>query len=163
MKITDLTTYDDIRAALGVAKSELKDNTVSLAVYRNNLQIELDKVGSGLLAAFEGLSDDDSLWTEPERTFANLVQLFSTYAVAKHLTVSLPLFSPKEISDGKSHITRYAVDPYKATVEGIHTLYETYRSALVEAFKALTSSSSTSVVRTFMSVAAAASDPVTGN
>lgn len=162
MKITDLTTHDDIRAVLGVSKSELRDATLLLAVYRNNLKLDLDQVDGGLLAAFLTLNPDESQRTAAEVTFASLVQLFATYSVARQLTVSLPLFSPKEISDGKSHLTRYAVDPYKATVQGVLDAFESYKSQLAEAFKGLSASSVVSVVRTYISTAPAATDPVTG-
>lgn len=164
MQLVDFTSYDDIRAALGVAKAELEDTTLSLVLYANNLASEFDQVDPTLVDVYTALPAVNAQ-TAAEKSFARYVNLFATYAVARQLTISLPLFSPKEIGDGKATMTRYALDPYKQTVLGVLGQYDTFRALLITAFKALGTGSTAVAVPTrpyFMGVASG-SDPVTGN
>jgi len=162
MNLVDYTSFDDIRAALGVAELELKDTTLSLSLYGNNLASEFDQIDPTLTTVFVALPAAGSQTAE-EKSFALYVQLFATYAVAKQLTVSLPLFSPKEIGDGKATMTRYAVDPYKATINGINVQYESFKSKLAAAFDAVSLVTADVVApRPYMTVVSPSSDPVTG-
>lgn len=163
MALVDFTSYDDIRGALGVSADELEDTTLSLPLYEFDLTAVLEEVSLTLITAFRALPSDPDTWSDVQKRFNASTRLFATYAVAKHLTISLPLFSPKEISDGKAHTTRYAVDPYKKTIEGVLGGFETNRARLVAAYAALTTTQTNSApARTWLSAVAPASDPVTG-
>lgn len=112
------------------------------------------------------MSSDLALSTTPsdlELRFKQATSLFATYAVAKQLTVSLPLFSPKEIGDGKAHMTRYAQDPYKATIDAVLSEYEKTRNRLVAAYNAVKlTTTEAPTLRTYFSSVLSGSDPVTG-
>lgn len=161
MALKDFTSYDDIRAALGVSSDEIEDATLSLPLYEYNLKAELEEVSLTLITDFQALVGDPL--TEIEQRLREAVTVFSTYAVASQLTVSLPLFSPKEISDGKAHITRYAQDPYKATIDAVAAAYAKARARLVAAYAAvLVLDAPASSYRTYFSVVPSSTDPVTG-
>lgn len=164
MALTDFTSFDDIRAALGVSTDELEDATLSLSLYELNLVSELDDVGVDLIEDFMTLQAiDPSTWTSVQKRFDQFTRLFTTYAVAKQLTVSLPLFSPKEISDGKASVTRFALDPYRETIKMIREQYGAFKQKLESAYAA---SQSTAYVdatpRVYFLGVASGSDPVTG-
>lgn len=161
MALTDFTSFDDIRAALGVSSEEIEDTTLSLPLYEYNLKSELEEVGITLITDFQALVGDPL--TDTEQRLRETVMVFSTYAVAVQLCTSLPLFSPKEISDGKAHITRYAQDPYKATIEAVKAAYERAKMRLVAAYAALNvTTAPATVFRSYVTVVASSTDPVTG-
>lgn len=164
MELTDYTTYDDIRAALGVAKGEITDATLSLELYANGLRGELMAVNRLLPAQYNSLPSDASTLTEDQVDFRVATRTFATYAVAKHLTVSLPLFSPKDIGDGKALIGRYSFDPYKPVISGILAKYDEAKAGLVQAYSVLftlAASGPVFLVGGFV-VASPSVDPVTG-
>lgn len=164
MLLTDFCSLDDIRAALGVSKDELEDATLSLEVYRSNLELELLDVDLTLVERYEPFIEAEVEDLQPvERRFVQAVRLFATYVVARHLTTALPLFSPKDITDGKASVSRYADSPYKGVIADIKAFCEKYRSWTVDALAALNSATATpEPVRSFMRVTAPARDPVTG-
>lgn len=160
MALVEFTSYDDIRAALGVSEDEIVDATLSLPLYEYNLTSELEEVSLTLIADFVALP---AIQSTTQRRFKEATVLFATYVVAKQLTTSLPLFSPKEISDGKAHTTRYAQDPYKATIASVLAQYEKGKARLATAYAALTAASApTTTFRKYVSSALSSSDPVAG-
>ena len=162
MALLQFTTYSDIRAALGVSAEELEDTTLSLSLYEQELAADLEGVSSTLVDDFLALPADPDDFSKAQKKFDDAIRLFATYSVANHLTASLPLFSPKEITDGKAGFSRYAADPYQKTITAVAAKYEQNRLRLVDAYAALQSTTSTPVVRrTFFSAVAAAYDPVT--
>lgn len=163
MALVDFTDYDDIRAALGVSEEELEDHTISLPLYEINLKAEIRRADATALAAFSDLPPDPDNYTDDQRTFAESMRFFATYAVAKHLTSTLPLFSPKEISDGKSHLTRYAQNPYKDTIDAVLGLYEQSKQDMLASLVAITAvSAPVATIRTIIKAARPNFDPVTG-
>lgn len=164
MTLVEFTAYADIRAALGVAVAELKDDTLGLPLYELNLLEDLDDVDVGVIPAFKGvMAKSPASRSEAEERLYRSVRLFATYSVAKHLTSTLPLFSPKEITDGKASTGRYAGDPYKETIKKVEQLYEKWRTRLPDALSKVTSQS---VVargpRTLAVRSTPSSDPVLG-
>jgi hypothetical protein len=164
MSLTDFTSYDDIRAALGVSAEEIEDATLSLPLYELNLVSELEEVNLDLISNYMDLQGiDASTLTAEQQRFDRYAQLFATYAVAKNLTVSLPLFSPKEVTDGKAGFSRYSTDPYKVTIARVIAECDKFRTKLEKAYGDLTSVATVDVpIRTFMFVASPTSDPITG-
>jgi hypothetical protein len=156
------TTYDDIRAALGVSSDEIEDATLSLSLYELNLTAELEDVDLLLESEYATVAALSSRTTVQDR-FLQAARLFATYAVAYQATTSLPLFSPKDISDGKATVSRYADSPYKEVNKKVEQLYGKYRAKLEAAFAASTAGSAPSITaRPYLSVAVPDSDPVTG-
>lgn len=167
MAITDFTTFSDIRASLGVSDDEIEDATLSLELYESNLAAEFDDVtsdaGSSLSTAYATVSAITSRNEAEERLYRS-TRLFSTYTVAKQLCSSLPLFSPKEMTDGKAAMTRYSADPYKETITQVKAQYDKSRRRLVDALKAYVSTTASTgfVPRTSFAVSQPSYDPVTG-
>ena len=162
MAITAYTTYDDIRAALGVSSDEIEDATLSLDIYELNLTSEFEDISLSLASAYATVAALTSRSDVQER-FYQATRLFSAYAVAYQATSSLPLFSPKDISDGKATVSRYADSPYKAVIAQVKTLYEKFKGKLEKAYA---DNSATSVAdlapRPYFTVVSPSYDPVTG-
>jgi len=161
--INSYTTFDDIRAVLGVSSDEIEDATFSLDVYTLNLTSELEDISANLVTDYTTVAEAASRSAVEER-FYQATRLFAVYAVAYQATGSLPLFSPKDISDGKATVSRYADSPYKVVIEKVRTMYEKFRGKLEKAYAEYGSNSSpTLVIRPFFSVASGAKDPVTNS
>ena len=160
--LTTYTTYDDIRAALGVTPDDLEDATLALKIYDDALTQEHEDVALTLQDTFDTLSASPSP-TAQETRFLTACRLFSTYAVAKMLTSALPLFAAKTTTDGKAAVGRFE-NPYKDVIKSINEMYATQRTRLVNALAAVGTSSATATAtpRIYMSVASPSSDPVTG-
>jgi len=164
MRLVEFTSYDDIRAALGVSSDEITDATLSLPLYEFNLASEFKQISLTLIADYEIQRETDhSTWSDVQQELHEAVYLFATYAVAKQLTASLPLFSAKEIGDGKASLVRYAQNPYRDTITKVEQAYDTFRSKLVAAYNAVQAlTAPPMVVRSYLSVITPARDPVTG-
>lgn len=162
MTLTDFTSYADIRAALGVGEAEIEDTVISLPIYVNNLGMEMDSISLSLVADFTTATAAVTP-TAAQSRFLRAMQLFASYAVARQLTTSLPLFSPKEIHDGKASMVRYAQNPYDATIKAVKQAYETYKIAVIDSFGELHSAgAAVAVTRTYFARVASSYDPVTG-
>lgn len=160
MLISHYTTFDDIRAALGTNVDELEDETLALGLYEDALVSDLEDVAMGIPAAYTALQSDPTP-TDAESRFLRCARTFATYSVARHLTVSLPLFSPMRTEDGKAGMSRIS-DPYKETVAGIHREYDRWRNRLLQAYQEASSVSGTTFQRVYLTVVSPAEDPITG-
>lgn len=162
MALLDYTTYDDIRAALGVSSDEIEDATLSLTLYELNLIAEFEDINVVIESEYATVAAKASR-TDAEERFLRATRLFSTYAVAYQATTSLPLFSPKDISDGKATVSRYADSPYKAVIAKITELYGKYRTRLEQSFADYSAGAAPVLSpRPFFSVSSPSYDPVTG-
>lgn len=162
MALVDFTSHDDIRAALGVSVDEIEDATISLPLYENNLAVELDEIDLDLATDYATINALPTK-TAVQTRFLTIAQLFATYAVAKQLTTSLPMFSPKEISDGKASMVRFAQNPYKDTIAEVKRQWEANRARLEAAYAALADGTAApATVLPYLTVSSPDSDPVTG-
>ena len=162
MAITSYTSYDDIRAALGVSSDEIDDATLSLQVYEFNLIAELEDISLDLPGDYATVAAANNRDEDSERLYQS-VQMFSTYAVALQLTSSLPLFSPKDITDGKAGFSRYSDSPYKEVVKDVKRMYERFKGRVTSVYADFNSSDAPiAVPRVLMVAVSPASDPVTG-
>lgn len=163
MALTQYTTYDSIRAVLGVTTDELEDGTLALELYWNQLAVELDDLSLNLQSDYTTvLALAEETRTDAQRRFYQATQLFAAYAVANMLGSGLPMFGPKDISDGKATVSRFADSPYKATLDRVQKDYNRMKGRLLAAHAGLNSSSITTVSRTYMAVSVPTTDPVTG-
>ena len=103
MSLLNYTTYDDIRAALGVSDEELEDGVLGLQLYEDSLSFELSDIHPDLDALHTTLESTPVLTSAQER-FMAACRGFATYAVARSLTSTLPMFGPKSIEDGKARM-----------------------------------------------------------
>lgn len=161
--LTDYTTYDDIRAALGVSSDEIEDGALALETWDNHLAFELEDVSASLPATYGTIaSTDESSRSAEQAKVYRATRLFATLAVANSLTASLPLFGPKSISDGKAVVSRFADSPYKPVVAKVERQFEAAKVRLKDALAELNSSSATYTPRTYLSSVGLGTDPVTG-
>lgn len=164
MALVDFTTFNDIRAALGVSSDELEDTTLSLDVYDFHLAAEFDDMVVSPVEHYLSIKDNDpEQMSNVEARFFRAMRLFSTYSCARQLLTSLPLFSPKEISDGKASMTRFTTDPYKETIKRVEAEYEKSTTRLAQALALFTSQNApTQFARIMFLGVPSTTDPVTG-
>ena len=160
MSLLNYTTYDDIRAALGVTDEELEDDVLGLQIYEDHLSFELRDIHPDLDTLHTSLESTPVLTSAQER-FMAACRGFSTYAVARALTSTLPMFGPKSIEDGKARMERFA-DPYKATIEAVNKAYTTWKARLEAAYGTLMSTSKSTVFLSYAVSATPAYNPITG-
>jgi hypothetical protein len=171
LALVEFTTYEDVRAALGVSSDELEDATLDLSLYEFNLKDELSAVGEEISPTADLITDfktadgkAPALRSTAEQKLVEFTRLFSTYVIARHCASTLPIFSPKEQHDGKASIVRYASSPYEVTIRAVTDLHERYRARLRAIYASFKSASNPgSVARTYLSVVAPSTDPVTGS
>lgn len=162
--ITDYTTYDDIRSALGVSSEELEDTTLGLETWDHHLMFELEDIHATLPSIYADITDTAVASRTPsEVKLHRATRIFATLAVANALTASLPMFGPKNISDGKALISRFADAPYKAVMEKVAAQYDRAKDRLASAWAELNASTATFTSRSYMGVSTLGTDPVTGS
>jgi hypothetical protein len=162
MFLTEYTTYDEVRAALGVASDEIEDSTLDLRMYSDMLQVDLEDIHVNLPATY---TTKKALATpsDDEKRFLQAAHLFATYAVAKQLTTSLPLFSPEQIGDGKAVFRRTQETPYAKVISAVGSEYSRFRARLETLFGLITSSASAGATpKTYFGIVAPSYDPITG-
>lgn len=163
MGLLDYTTYDEVRATLGVSDAEISDDTLALPMYSSNLNIELGDVSLNLVAQFKAVKAiDPASRTEEQQRLYEAVSLFAALTVARQCCGSLPMFGPKSISDSKTEVSRFSDSPYKETIKSIKANWELYKQRTAAALAAVLSSSTTVRRRTAMVVSSLSTDPVTG-
>lgn len=159
--ITEYTTYDDVRAALGVSVDDLEDSTLALDLYADMLDVEFEEVSATFAATYQSVKavDDPS---EAQAKFLKASRLFATYAVAKHCCGSLPLFAAKQVTDSKVAVQRFD-SPYKDAVKAVLDQYGRMRNRLAAAMTTLSVSSQTKTAKTYFAVVSPDVDPITGS
>lgn len=168
LAVTDFTTFDEVRAALGVSDEEVSDITLGLPMYGNHLSMELDElsdtVGTSVTSAFKTVINlAPAARSDAQRKVYASTRLFATYAVARHLGTSLAMVGPKSISDGKAVLTRFSDSPYKSTLVKIESQYERAKASLTSAVAALASQSTSTPEIAYFGVASPSFDPVIGS
>lgn len=171
LALTSYVTYDGVRSVLGVGAEEISDTVLALEVYATGLKADLEDISvdvgqspSTLILDYTtvaGTAEVDR--TESAQRLYETARAFATYAVGNQLCGSLPLFSPKSITDGKAQVTRYADSPYKPVIEAMRAGYEKFRGRLESAYSAYKSTAAGAlVVMPFLSVVSPSTDQVTG-
>ena len=164
MALVDYTSHDEVRMVLGVSIDELTDVQLDFEMVNQGLLGELRDIGVTLPAGFATVvTIDEASRSAAEAAFYGAVKVFAPYAVAQMLLSGLPMFAPKDISDGKAGVTRFASQPYSKTIEEVRANYARYRTLLAAAFGAYSSASVVTTLRPYLSAVAAATDPVTGS
>ena len=166
MALTAYCELDEVRAALGVNDLEISDTVLSLPVYEMGLVRELNKVSTSLPAAFSASSNTaEQSRTDLSQALYDAVRLFSVYAVARQVGVSLGVMAPKDVGDGKATVSRFSDSPYRDTLARIEQMYSATRSSLLSAFVDFSGSGtsvSATVPFTFFKAVGRGVDPVTG-
>lgn len=163
MIILTYTSFEEIRAVLGVTAEELEDVTLALPVYEHSLLAELNSISSSLVTTFDTVSNiADDARSVAQSNFYGAMRVFAPYAVAVQLASSLPLFAPKDVTDGKAAVGRDSSSPYKVTIERCQANYDRFRALLITTLAGLTAGAALAIKRPFMRAASPTSDPVTG-
>ena len=168
--VSDYTTYNEVRAALGVSDEEVGDGVLELPMYGNHLAMEFGDLATTLSLATDVEETYATLravalntLTKPQKRVLASLSLFATYAVARHLGTSLAMMAPKSLGDGKALMSRFSDSPYKSTLTNVEQQYEKAKASLGAALAALSSTTATTLVTTFMGVSSPAVDQVTGS
>jgi hypothetical protein len=142
---------------------ELADTTLGLQLYAVSFTIELETIGDTLPADFATIAaKDEGARSTIEQKVFNGVSAFAPYAIALQLASSLPLFSPKQVTDGKAGFSRYADSPYKASIERCEREYQRFKAYLQTQYGSYKSSGTVVDVRSPLTISSPTSDPVTG-
>lgn len=164
MDLLELTNYDQVRSALGVNDKELQDETLGLELFSTGLLMDMDEVSFNVYPKYiEVEAKEATTRSAAEQRFYLVARTFATYSVAKQCSTSLPLFSPKEVSDSKTLIGRFAASPYKDTIEQVATQFVVWRDRLIAAFNAADDNVAVATTRIFMLTSGVVPDPVTGS
>jgi len=105
MALTTYTTYAEVRAILGVSSTELPDTVLSLSIYGMHATLVLEDVYVDLPTDFATVSALPSPSANQQR-FIDLTKLYVPYAIAKELLTSLPMFTVKQLTDGRAGFQR---------------------------------------------------------
>lgn len=165
--LTQYTSYDDIRAAIGVAEEEITDSVLELHTYELVLEFDLSDIGAFVPTIQQHFLDLTNTTTTPtpsvdEERFISMLQVYAAYVIARHLLMTLKMFAPQTIKDSKTEIVRD--DPYEDTKVGVEIFYQQMRARVLAAYLVLYPA--TVVSQTFSLVpliaVGLALDPVTG-
>lgn len=165
MALTQYCSYEEVRAALGVNSDELADAVLALPVYEIGLARELKKLSPSLPAAFSVAYGLPAPRPAPAQALVDAARMFSTYAVARQVGVSLPTFAPKDVGDGKATLSRFSGAPYEATMEQVREVLADAREALLEALAEYEGAAPPleAELPTFFTASSRLVDPVTGS
>ena len=160
--LTEYTTYEDVRAALGVSSEEIDDATLGLDTFLTLLEEDLLAVNSGVPTAWLALPADPDTDSASEKRFRRLVKLYSTYAVAYRLLDSAELFGVLKVADGRASTERTA-KAYENLRINVSTMLAKVEALLLDALLAMVPAAVVPVaaVNTYVSSTGIALDPVT--
>lgn len=165
MDLTAFLTYDEVRAVLGVSQDDIEDSTLALDVYKYGLLDAFEEMEVSPLEAYLSIYEGDPAQMEAvEFRLYRAVRLFAVYQVARELLGALPMFAPKEHTDGKASAVRFSADPYKDTKKSVEQRYEQQLQRLANAIAAYNSTAKVErAIRPYFIGVASGSDPVTGS
>ncbi len=157
------TTHDEVRAVLGVSNEELEDATLDLKVFTDQLEFELSDIDEGLPATLTAIAAlAEGARTAAQQKVFVVANMFSAYAYGKVLLTSLPMFSPKRITDGRAEFERF-LDPFNDVRDGVSAGYTGLRVRLQNALASLDNaySAPTTSRVVFTAAVGLAVDPIT--
>ena len=140
--LTNYTSYDEIRAALGVDSDELTDETLGLNMYNSGLDLELASVtltsavgGSGTVAERFAIIEliDLATRTSEENAFFQIVGLWATNFVASQASSGLSMRASKSMSDGEAVATRFSSEAtFRDVIAKIDSEVARYRDLITK-------------------------------
>ena len=158
--LLDYTSYDEIRAVLGVSDEELEDTTLALPIYAQKLGFELEDISVNLETVYEtarAAATPSTLQTK----LLNAVQVFAAYAIAKHLLGSASLFAPRRVGDGRAETER-VTDPFETLRDDVEAAYLSLKQRVSAALVGLGEQVGAATSRTYTAAAGLPADNVTG-
>lgn len=163
MALLDYTSYAEVRAVLGVSTTELPDATLALSLYSMHATLALEDIHESLPTDYTTVSALPSK-TAPQQRFVDLVKLYVPYRVAKELLTSLPMFSVKQLSDGRAEFERQA-DVFADVKDGVDSAISSLKYRLAAVYSALYPANSVTVAAPTLTMVLStglATNPVTG-
>lgn len=163
MTILDYTTYEEVRAVLGVSATELPDLTMAQTQHNLLLTIDLEDVNSGIPDLYTTVSALPEISrSTAQKRFYELTRLFASYTIARNLLTSLPLFSVARLTDGRAEFQRQP-DIFADVREGVEAMFNTLRIKLSTIYVVLTPAEAlyTSGVFSYATSTGLGTDPVT--
>ena len=157
--LTDFTSYDEIRAVLGVSDEELEDSTLELPLYSLALSMELEDIASTLEDQYTTIKAQPDK-TPLEQKLLDVVSVFSAYAISKNLLTSMPLFAPKRITDGSAETER-VTDPFEGVREGVNSMYAILRNRIKRILGEMGTPITPAALRSYVSAVGLAINPIT--
>lgn len=139
--LTEYTSYNAVRAVLGVSSDEIDDGVLELPMYEVLLSEDVLELQTNMLADY---TTAKLLVTPESKRFVRLFQTYASYQVAYTLLGSVPLFAPKDINDSKTAISRVA-DPFKNLEASIGNTLGYIRGRLLSAYLAYSPTTSVQV------------------
>lgn len=160
--VSDFTTYQDIRVALGVSTEEIEDAEIEIDTNRTVLAEAFDGLDAGMLAAVQDLPEDEENRTSLQLKFGRLARMFATYTVANQLLNSVEMFSFLKVADGRASAER-AQEAFATLRTNIQAMLARVSAKLLEAYAALnpTAAVVTPEPLSFATAVGVAVDPVT--
>ena len=159
--LTTYTTYDELRAILGVSSKELSDAALTQPMYDILVDLKLEDVDVNIPAKFAEITALPSP-TDVQTRFLKVTKLYAAYAIAKELLTSLPMFSVQRITDGRAEFQRQT-DIFADVRDGVDAALTSLRYRLLAAY-ASAEPTAAGVTRVTLVTALAATlgtDPVT--
>lgn len=129
--LTDFTTYDEIRAVLGVSDEEIENSTLALGIYVNQLKFMFVDISTTLESTYVTAREQVTP-TVAQSRLITVMEVFSAYAIAKILLTSIPLFAPRKINDGSAALERVN-DPFQMLREEVNLTYKNLLARLTKA------------------------------
>jgi len=161
--LTQFTSYDQIRAVLGVSELELEDATLALPLYHHTLLWDLELISEPLSETYlAALNLAPGGRTAVQQKLVDLVQVYSSYQVSKTLLTSLPYFAPKQVTDGRAETERFT-DLFAETRAGVAGSLNQVRARLRSVASSLGLPVTLPSARQFTLGVAPATDPVVGS
>ena len=163
MQLTSVTSYAEVRAVLGVSDEELEDTTLALSIYDTEVDIRIDSVSPDAASAYatiEGIAENSR--TENQQRYFKVYRLLCSYLFAETLFKSMPMFSYKQLTDGKAEVARF--ESFETVERGMKAGINTARLRLNELLGTL-GYGTTTVSRTpvFLAAVTLAVNPVTNS
>ncbi len=157
----NFTDYSGVRVVLGVSPKELSDSTLSEQIYSHKLALDLVAIDPLIEAKYVTAMGE----TTPEAIgFVHSFNIFTVQALALYCATSLPLFSPKSVTDGKSGFSRDSSAPYQVTIDKVEAEYDLYAHKLKGALSLYVGGGATSTpVLPMFGISSPLIDPVTGS
>lgn len=162
MALTDFTTYNEVRATLGVSEPEITDAVLALPMYEVLLTEDLREMNEDLEADYM-VADALISPTADQARFVYLVQTYSAHKVGLVLIGSIPMFAPRMIKDSSSEFDRMA-DPYQNMRQSIADTLTYLRSRVLDAYATLTPAAPApaAITRVLVAGVGLGVDPITG-
>lgn len=105
MTLLTYTSFQEVRAVLGVSATELTDATLMQPMWGTTVVLALEDVVLEIPATYDAVASLP-VKTADQKRFTALVELFAPYAIAKQALTSLPLFAVQSLTDGRAGFQR---------------------------------------------------------